>query len=56
MSNNKNFVVKNGLSVGTRYLQTGGTETAGTEGYSLGSASYDSVSFSVSSQDNIPWG
>ena len=51
MSNNKNFVVKNGLSVGTRYLQTGGTETAGTEGYALAGASYDSVSFSVASQD-----
>ena len=56
MSNNKNFVVKNGLSVGTRYLQTGGTETAGTEGYSLGSASYDSVSFSFSSQTTSPRG
>ena len=49
-----NFKVKNGLSVGTRYLQTGGTETAGSEGYSLSAASYDSVSFSVASQDASP--
>ena len=51
MANDKNFVIKNGLSVGTRYLQTGGTETAGTEGYALSEAVYDSVSFSVAGQD-----
>ena len=55
MSNNKNFVVKNGLQAG-RYLLSGGTETAGSEGYSLGAASYDSVSFSVASQDTTPYG
>ena len=54
MANDKSFKIKNGLSVGTRYLQTGGTETAGTEGYALSSGSYDSVSFSVSSQDTSP--
>lgn len=54
MANDKNFKIKNGLSVGTRYLQTGGTETAGTEGYNLGSASYDSKSFSVNSQEGSP--
>ena len=54
MANDKNFVIKNGLSVGTRYLQTGGTETAGTVGYNLAGASYDSVSFSVASQDTLP--
>ena len=48
MANDKSFKIKNGLSVGTRYLQTGGTETAGAEGYDLGSAEYDSVSFSPS--------
>ena len=56
MANDKSFKIKNGLSVGTRYLQTGGTETAGTESYRLGSASYDSVSFSAASQDTTPRG
>jgi DNA-binding beta-propeller fold protein YncE len=53
MANDKNFVIKNGLQAG-RYLQTGGTETAGSVGYNLAGAEYDSVSFSVASQDNIP--
>ena len=56
MANDKNFVIKNGLSVGTRYLQTGGTETAGTEVYNIANASYDSVSFSAASQDTTPRG
>jgi len=56
MANDKNFVIKNGLSVGTRYLQTGGTETAGTEGYKLSLASYDNVSLSVASQIGTPTG
>jgi 6-phosphogluconolactonase (cycloisomerase 2 family) len=50
MANDKNFKIKNGLSVGTRYLQTGGTETAGSVGYALSNAEYDSKSFSVASQ------
>jgi hypothetical protein len=50
-----NFKVKNGLQAG-RYLLSGGTETAGSVGYNLAGASYDSVSFSVASQDNIPTG
>ena len=49
MANDKNFVIKNGLQAG-RYLQTGGTDGAGSEVYSLANASYDSKSFSVSSQ------
>ena len=53
MANDKNFVIKNGLQAG-RYLQTGGTETAGSEAWKLGAASYDGVSFSVSLQDNVP--
>ena len=53
MANDKNFLIKNGLQAG-RYLQTGGTETAGTEGYNLSEAAYDSVSFSVASQDSSP--
>jgi len=48
-----NFKVKNGLQAG-RYLLSGGTETAGSEGYDLGAASYDSKSFSVASQDTLP--
>ena len=47
MANDKSFKIKNGLQAG-RYLQTGGTETAGSEYYSLGSASYDSVSYDSS--------
>ena len=54
MANDKNFSIKNGLSVGTRYLQTGGTETAGSEGYNLAGASYDSVSFSVNAPAPSP--
>ena len=56
MANDKSFKIKNGLSVGTRYLQTGGTETAGADAYNLGAASYDSKSFSVASQDDTPLG
>ena len=41
-----NFKVKNGLQAG-RYLLSNGTETAGTEGYDISGASYDSVSFDV---------
>ena len=55
MANDKNFVIKNGLQAG-RYLQTGGAETVGSEGYNLAGASYDSVSFSVASQDTTPVG
>ena len=53
MANDKNFVIKNGLQAG-RYLQTSGTETVGTEAWSLGAASYDGVSFSVSAQESGP--
>ena len=48
-----NFKVKNGLQAG-RYLLSGGTETAGSEGYALSGASYDGVSFSTGSQDISP--
>lgn len=53
MANNKAFKIKNGLLAG-RYLGSNGTETAGTVGYSLSSASYDNVSFSFASQDTSP--
>ena len=48
-----NFKVKNGLQA-VRYLLSGGTETAGSEGYDLGAASYDSVSLDVSGQTILP--
>jgi len=48
-----NFKVKNGLQAG-RYLLSGGTETAGSEGYSLANASYDGVSYNnISEETNI---
>lgn len=53
MANNKTFKIKNGLQAG-RYLGSNGVETAGTVGYDLANASYDSVSFSVSSQSTQP--
>ena len=51
MANDKSFKIKNGLLAG-RYLGSNGTETAGTVGYDLAGASYDSVSFSVASQES----
>ena len=51
MANDKSFKIKNGLLAG-RYLGSNGTETAGTVGYDLADASYDSVSFSVASQES----
>jgi hypothetical protein len=51
MANDKNFKIKNGI-LAQRYLQTGGTETAGSEGYNLSSATYDNKSFSVTAQEN----
>lgn len=54
MANDKAFRIKNGLSA-TRYLLSNGVETAGSETYSLSAASYDSKSFSVASQDTIPF-
>lgn len=55
MANDRAFKVKNGLQA-VRYLQSAGTETAGSEAYSLASASYDGVSLTVSSQDTTAWG
>jgi len=54
MSNNKDFKVKNGIQP-TSYYEGVGTVVSGSEGYSLASASYDSVSFSVASQDTTPF-
>ena len=47
------FKIKNGISA-KRYLGSNGTETAGSVGYNLAGASYDSKSFSVS-QDSRPY-
>lgn len=55
MANNKTFKIKNGLQAG-RYLGSNGTETAGTEGYNIAGASYDSVDFSVQTQETTPQG
>jgi DNA-binding beta-propeller fold protein YncE len=51
MANNKDFKVKNGIKP-TAYHEAVGTVTSGSEGYYLSGASYDSVSFSVASQDS----
>lgn len=51
MANNQSFKVKNGI-LAQRYLQTAGTETAGTDYYSLSAAIYDNKSFSVLAQEN----
>jgi sugar lactone lactonase YvrE len=53
MSNNKDFKVKNGIQP-TVYHEGLGTVVSGSEGYYLSGASYDSVSFSVASQDSSP--
>ena len=53
MSNNKDFKVKNGIQP-TSYFEGVGTVVSGSEGYALANASYDSVSFSVASQDAGP--
>ena len=50
MSNNKDFKVKNGIQP-TSYYEGVGTVVSGSVGYSIASASYDSVSFSVGSQE-----
>ena len=52
MSNNKDFKVKNGIQP-TSYFESVGTVVSGfADGYDLVNASYDSVSFSVASQDS----
>ena len=53
MANDKSFKVKNGLLAG-RYLQSAGTETAGSDPWSISAISYDSKSFLLSSQDSEP--
>ena len=53
MANNKDFKVKNGIKP-TVYHEAVGTVVSGSVGYSLATASYDSVSFSVSAQAVTP--
>jgi DNA-binding beta-propeller fold protein YncE len=53
MANDKDFKVKNGIQP-TVYHEGVGTVVSGSEGYSLSSASYDNVSFDVSSQAGYP--
>jgi DNA-binding beta-propeller fold protein YncE len=53
MSNDKDFKVKKGVKP-TVYHEKLGTVVSGTEGYTVLSASYDSVSFSVAAQDTAP--
>ena len=55
MSNNKDFKVKNGIQP-TSYFEGLGTVTSGIVGYDLANAVYDSVSFSVASQEASPTG
>jgi sugar lactone lactonase YvrE len=55
MSNNKDFKVKNSIKP-TVYHEDLGTVTTSAEGYSLATAVYDSVSFSVASQEANPQG
>ena len=55
MSNNKDFKVKNGIQP-TVYHEGLGTVVSAVEGYALSGASYDGVSFSVGSQDGVPYG
>ena len=53
MSNTKDFKVKNGIQP-TVYHEAVGTVVSGSVGYNLAGASYDSVNFSVASQDTSP--
>jgi DNA-binding beta-propeller fold protein YncE len=53
MSNNKDFKVKNGIKP-TAYQEAVGTVVSATEGYYLAGAAYDSVSFSVTTQEISP--
>lgn len=54
MSNNKDFILNNPIEIGGSTKITIGTSADGIVGYAIGDASYDSVSFSVSSQETAP--
>ena len=55
MANTKDFIVKNAVEVGGDTKVTVGSSSAGSVGYSLSSASYDSKSFSVASELSGPF-
>jgi len=55
MSNDKDFKVKNGVKP-TVYHEKLGTVVSSVAGDSLAGANYDSVSFSITAQDNQPFG
>lgn len=55
MANDKNFKIKNGLSAG-RYLNTNGTETSSSQGFSINAAVYDNISLDVSGEEITPYG
>ena len=55
MSNTKDFKVRSGIQP-TVYHEGVGTVVSGSVGYNIGSASYDSKSFNVSSQTTNPYG
>ena len=55
MSNTKDFKVRSGIQP-TVYQEGVGTVVSGSVGYSLSGASYDSISFSVASQETSPTG
>jgi len=54
MSNNKDFKVKNGIQP-TVYQEAVGTVVSGSVGYSIASASYDNKSFSIGSEETVPY-
>jgi hypothetical protein len=54
MSNNKDFKIKNGIK-STAYQEALGTVVSGSVGYSIASASYDNKSFSIGSEDTVPY-
>ena len=54
MANDKDFKVKNGIQP-TVYHEGVGTVVSGSVGYSIASASYDSKSFSIGSEETVPY-
>ena len=54
MANDKDFKVKNGIQP-TVYHEGVGTVVSGSVGYSIASASYDNKSFSIGSEETVPY-
>jgi 6-phosphogluconolactonase (cycloisomerase 2 family) len=55
MANDKDFIVKDAVEVGGSVKTTVGTVTSGSVGYSIASASYDNKSFSIGSEETVPY-